>query len=280
MEVVADLVWLNGRVVPVAEATVSLLDRGLQFGEGLFDTVRVYGGVPFRLGTHIERLREGCAALGLPAPDEARLTAAVREYLQACGAGEARLRLVATLGPPGGPPTNALIAQPAVKPAGPAVCVIAPPRLALEGMGSRKLLARIEYRVARDAAEAEGADEALLSAPDGRILEGTRSNVFVVRDGALLTPPADGSILAGVTRGVVMEIAAAAGIPAEESVITAETVAAAQEVFITGSVSEIRPVTEVRGHFAAEGDVPGPVTAQLQRAFASCIDRECRAAAR
>ncbi len=277
MQVIGDCVWLNGRVRPVAEAQVSLLDRGLQFGEGLFDTVRIYAGTPFRLATHIDRLREGCAALGLPAPDGAALTAAVTAYLQACGAVDARLRIVATLGPPDGPPTTALIAQPAVRPNTPAICVIAPPRLTLEGMGARKLLARIEYRVARDAAEAAGADEALLTTPDGRVLEGTRSNVFVVRDGTLLTPPADGSILVGVTRGVVLELALAAGIPTQEAAITAETIAGATELFVTGSVSEIRPVAEVRGHFTAAGTVPGPITAQLQQAFAACVARECPA---
>jgi branched-chain amino acid aminotransferase len=276
MEVIGDRVWLNGRVVPVAEATVSLLDRGLQFGEGLFDTVRVYAGVPFRLPSHIARLREGCAGLGLPTPDAETLTAAAADYLAACGAEEARLRLVVTLGPPDGPPTNALIAQPAVKPDGPAVCIVAPPRLALEGMGSRKLLARIEFRVARDAAESAGADEALLTTPEGHVLEGTRSNVFLVRDGVLLTPPADGSILAGVTRGVVLEVAAAEGIPVQETAIPVSALAQAQEIFVTGSVSEIRPVSEVRSRFQAAGAVPGPVTTQLQHGFTACVDRECR----
>lgn len=278
MEVIGDRVWLNGRVVPVAQAQVSLLDGGLQFGEGLFDTVRIYGGVPFRLATHIERLREGCESLGLPAPDPAVLAPAVAEYLAACGAREARLRLVTTIGPPGGPPTTALIAQPALKPDTPAICVVAPPRLTLEGMGARKLLARIEYRVARDAAEAEGADEALLTTPDGHVLEGTRCNVFVVSGGVLHTPPADGSILVGVTRGVVLELAAAEGIDAREAPVTRALVEGAQELFLTGSVAEVRPVTEVRGLFHAVGEIPGPITARLQQAFAACVARECGAA--
>lgn len=277
MEVIGDCVWLNGRVLPVAQAQVSLLDRGLQFGEGLFDTVRIYGGAPFRLATHIARLREGCEALGLPAPDAGVLEPAVAEYLAACGATDARLRLVVTLGPPGGPPTTALIAQPALKPDTPAACVLAPPRLTLEGMGARKLLARIEYRVARDAAEAEGADEALLTTPTGHILEGTRSNVFVVAGGALHTPPADGAILVGVTRGVVLELAAAEGIDVHEAPVTRALVEGAQEMFLTGSVAELRPVSEVRGVFQPEGSIPGPVTTRLQAAFAALVARECGA---
>jgi branched-subunit amino acid aminotransferase/4-amino-4-deoxychorismate lyase len=276
MNVAGDRVWLNGRVVPVADATVSLLDRGLQFGEGLFDTVRVYGGVPFRLSTHIERLREGCRGLALPVPDAAALAAAVAEYLDACGAVEARLRLVVTPGPPGGPATTALLAQPAIRPESPAVCVVAPPRLMLEGMGAHKLLARVEYRVARDAAEAAGADEALLTTPGGHLLEGTRSNVFLVRDGTLCTPPADGSILVGVTRGVMLELAEAEGIAVDESPLPVAALDGAAEVFLTGSVAEVRPVAEVRGRFQAAGALPGPVTARLQRGFAACVDRECR----
>ena len=272
MHTIGDKVWLNGKVVPVGEATVSLLDRGLQFGEGLFDTVRVYGGVPFRLDAHIDRLCGGASALGLPVPSQTMLRAAVSASLAACGADQARLRLVLTLGPPDGPATIALIAQPAVKPDHPATCVLADPRQSLGDVGARKLLGRIEYSVAQDKALAAAAAEALLTAPDGCILEGTRTNVFVVRDGGCVTPPIDGRILDGVTRAVVLEIARANRIAADERPMRADVFIGATEVFCTGSVCEIWPVHVVRGHF--EAPAPGPVTRRLQKQFAETVQRE------
>jgi len=266
-------VWLNGRVLAAREARVPLLDGGLQHGEALFETVRVYGGVAFRLDAHLDRLAMGARALGLAAPSSATLQAAVPAYLAACGATDARLRIVWSAGPPGGPPTLALVATTLDLPAGPAVCVLAEPRWSLQDVSAVKLCGRVEYRLARDRAVAAGADEALLTAPDGRVLEGTRANVFLVRGGGLVTPPVDGSILDGVTRGVVLEIARARGIAVAEQPVRADGLRAATEVFLTGSVQEIRPVREVRGHFTA-ATTPGPVTARLQAAYAEVVARE------
>lgn len=268
-------VWLNGRVVPVDEARVSLLDGGLQHGEALFETVRAYRGVAFRLEAHLDRLAAGARTLGLAAPSSMVVQAAVADYLARCGATDARLRLVWSAGPPGGPPTLALIATPVDAPAGPAVCMLAEPRWSLAHVSAVKLCGRVEYRLARDRAVTAGADEALLTAPDGRVLEGTRSNVFLVRDGSLVTPPVDGAILDGVTRGVVLEIARAQRLPVREAPVRADALRAATEVFLTGSVQEIRPVREVRGHFTA-ADAPGPVTKRLQAAYAAVVERETR----
>ena len=107
------------------------------------------------------------------------------------------------------------------------------------------------------------------------MLEGSRTNVFVVRAGALHTPPADHRILAGVTRTVVLEVAAAAGIPAHDAApVPVAALAAADEVFLTGSVAEIWPVATVREHF--RGPAPGPVTAAIQDGFAAVVRRETR----
>lgn len=273
VEPIGGRVWLNGKVLPVASASVSLLDGGLQHGEALFETVRVYRSVAFRLDAHLDRLGDGARALGIPVPSSAMLRAAVPAYLAACGATEARLRIVLSAGSPGGSPTLALIATPADRPASAAVCVLAEPRSSLGRLGAVKLCARVEYRVARDRAIAAGADEALLTAPDGRILEGTRSNLFLVRDGGLVTPPTDGAILDGVTRGVVLEIARGMALSPAEEPVTRDAIRAAAEVFLTGSVQEVRPVREVRGLFAAS-DAPGPVTRRVQAAYATIVQRE------
>ena len=268
----SDLVWLDGQVRPAAEARVALLDRGLQQGEALFETVRAYRGVPFRLEAHFDRMAAGAAAIGIAPPPREAFRVGIAALLAACGLRDARVRLVLTAGLPGGTPSASATAEPAPPPPRPAVLVLAPPRAAVP-LADVKLVGSIASRLARDAAVATGADDALFVTPDGRLLEGTRSNVFVVAGDRLCTPPTDGTILRGVTRDVVREVAAAAGIPCLEGPVPVSTLGSAREVFCTGSVAELWPVAEVRGHF--RGAAPGPLTMRLAAAYAARVAAEC-----
>ncbi len=271
-----NVVWLDGRIVPAEEATVPLGDRGLTAGEGLFEAIRVYGGVPFRLETHVARMRESARALGLPAWDLEAAAAAAAPFLRARGLAEGKLKILATAGPPGGRPAVALLAEPVASPAGPAVVALGPARALAGGpggLGAHKTLSRLEHRLAHERARAAGADEALFLGTDGTLLEGTRTNLVLVRRGALVTPPLDGRILPGVTRAVVLELARGAGIPAEEAPVRREDLASADEAFLTGTISEVRAVSEVLG-VRRYRPVPGPVTARLAALFRESVRRE------
>ncbi|MCI0343733.1 MAG: aminotransferase class IV [Planctomycetales bacterium] len=271
--VTSDVVWLDGRIVPASEATVPLSDRGLTAGEGLFETIRVCGGIPFRLESHVARMRESARALGLPAWDLEGAAAAATPFLRLRGLSEGKLKILATAGPPGGRPTVALLAEPASAPAGPAVLALGPVRALPPGLGAHKTLARLEHRLAQEGAVAAGADEALFLAPDGAVLEGTRTNLFLVRGGSLATPPLDGRILPGITRAVVLELVRGAGIPAEEAPLCREDLARADESFVTGTISGVRAASEILGVRRFD-PVPGPITARLATLFNETVRRE------
>ncbi len=272
-------VHLNGRLVPPGEACVSVLDRGFLFGDGVYEVVPVYGGRPFRLEAHLERLARSLAAVGIPNPhDRAGWTALVGELLAAGPPGEdLGLYIQVTRGaaetrdhvPPADlEPTVVVMASPIPQ---------RPPEIAERGVAAVRLAdlrwGRCDIKavtllanvLARREAARRGAAEAIL-VRDGLVTEGAASNVFAVLDGTVVTPPKGPRILPGITRDVVLELARAEGLAAREAALPAGALDRAEEIWISSSTRELVPVTHLDGRPVGEGR-PGPLWRRLDAAY-------------
>lgn len=274
------LYHVNGDLVPSEQAVVSVDDRGFRYGDGAFETLRAYGGEIFEWDAHADRLERTCEAIGLDhGLSRADLRERIAETLAANDFADAYVRLSITRGVQPG----TLEPKPDVEPT---VVVYAKPlpRGGLDGepvWDEPATLETVKTRRVPDAAfpaaakthnylpgilarrELHDADEALVRDVDGYVAEGTVSNVCFVTASGLHTPSLEGPVLPGITRRVVLELAAAAEIPVTEGRYEPETVRDAEEVFLTNTTWEIRPVTRVDG---IEKSV-GPVTELLTRLF-------------
>lgn len=270
--------WVShaGGLVDASDARVSVLDHGFTVADGVFETLKVTGGVAFALTRHIDRLERSAAAMALPAPDRDAVFDAVRETVDANAPllGElARLRITYTAGdaPLGsdrgetGP--TLVVAVSAMKPwpESAAVITVPWPRNERSPLAGVKSTSYAENVLALARAHEHGAGEALMPDTQGRLCEGTGSNVFLVLDGRLITPTLATGCLAGVTRDLVLEWSGA-----EEADVTMSALEHAQEVFITSSTRDVQPVHRVDSHSLV---APGPLTASVRAEF----DRRSRA---
>jgi branched-chain amino acid aminotransferase len=274
------VVWLDGALVELHDARISPFDHGLTVGDGVFETLRVYGGVPFAWTRHFERLTRSADGLGLPVPDAGTLREAADAVLAANRLREARLRITVTGGPsPAGSERGAtgptvIVVATAMAPWPATVDVVTVPwtrneRSAVAGL---KTTSYAENVRALAHAHAQGAGEAIFPNTRGELCEATGSNVFVVRDGVLRTPEEAAGCLLGVTRALVLELATAAGDPTYEGPMAVAELSDADEVFLTSSTREIHPVARVDGRALAP--VPGPVTERCARRFAELLGRD------
>jgi branched-chain amino acid aminotransferase len=276
--------WVQDGLVPAAAATVSVYDRGLRSGEGVFETIRAYQGHPFRLDAHVARAVIGATALGFDLTASA-LSAAVRATAEAndplFAPADHVVRLTATAGAldpsspfpgvPVGPATLIVTSQPLPGTAGQpstARCVAA-----LRSLPEVKSTSYVANVVARRRAQEAGADEALLVDPDGQILEGAGTNVFAVVDDVLVTPPVSAGLLDGVTRTVVLGLAAQVGTPTCTRPLSRDELLDASEAFLTSSVREVVPLTAVDGRVIGDGS-SGACTRMLQTAYRAEVARE------
>lgn len=266
-------VWFDGALRDPAAPLVTADDRGLTVGDGVFETCGVVRGQAFALTRHLRRLARSAAGLGLPAPDEDRVRAGVAAVLRARpDAGRVRITVTAGRGPLGSARTEA---EPTVLvvagPGGPAAeaRVVRVPwvrneRSPLVGL---KTISYAENVVAVTHARDRGATEALVANTRGELCEATAANVFVERDGGLVTPPLDSGCLAGVTRELVLEWGRAAGLPVEETVLpyaVLDDVAAGRAgLALTGSVAGVVPVVALDGIAVT----PGPLTDEVARVY-------------
>lgn len=282
-------VWLNGEIVDAHEARVPLLDRGLLYGDGLFETFRTYGGRPFALEAHLERLLSSAAFFNLRVPvNAAALRRAIDELLRTNELTDAGVRLTVTRGPSSGP-----LGLP--EPASPNVFIhprrlpIYPEELYRQGMklvtssvtrngGSpasrHKTLNYMDSLLARQQAQERGADEALMLDESGQVAECATANVFAAVDGAVLTPSLKSPILAGVTRAIVLDCCRERAIPVRQESFDPVKLRQAEEVFLTNSLMELMPVTLFDGVPVGSGR-PGPVVESLSRMYRSRVRREC-----
>lgn len=266
-------VWLDGRLVHAADAAVSVHDRGFTLGDGLFETMRAYGRRVFRLGAHLERLERGAARIGLPLPPA--LAHAVQATLDANRLADAAVRLTVSRGAGAGGlapgehaaptvvvTTRPYLPEPAWYTRGLRAVVASGCIGEFRPSAGLKQLGYLDHVLALREARAAGADDALLLDSAGHLAEGAASNIFLVEDGALHTPPLSCGILAGITRATVLELAARRGLPVHEEPLAPERLAWAEEAFLTSSLREIVPLVAVDGA-AVGGGQPGALTLSL-----------------
>jgi branched-chain amino acid aminotransferase len=243
-------VWINGDLVPEATARVSPFDHGLLTGDGVFETLLARDGTVFAVRRHLERLARSAAALGLTVPSAEVLRAALRHVMDGNGLTDARLRITVTGGPSplgsdrGAGPTTAIVAAGALTVWPPTTAVVLAPwprneRSALAGVKSTSYAENV---VALAWARERDAGEALLANTAGNLCEGTGSNVFVVLDGRLVTPPLSSGCLAGVVRSLLVE-----GGLADEDDIPISALADVEEAFLTSSTREVQPIDRLDG---------------------------------
>lgn len=274
---IGEIVYVNGTFVKKSEATVSVFDHGLLTGDGVFETLRVYGGHPFAWTRHLERLSRSAAGMGLHLPAGEVLREAATAVLRANDLAEGRLRITITGGPAplgsdrGDAGPTVVVAGSALAPWAETVSVATVPWPRNE-RGALAGLKTISYgenvRALAHAAEL-GAGEAIFANTRGELCEGTGTNVFVVAGGRLRTPPASAGCLLGVTRALVLEQAGDLGLDAGEDDLPLSAVATADEAFLTSSTREVQAISAVDG--VALPAAPGPVTTQLAAAFKTLV---------
>lgn len=272
-------VWVNGGLVEPTAPAVSALDHSVTVGDGVFETAKITAGTPFALTRHHERLRRSAAGLGLPEPDLDVIATGIAAVLDGPGIDFGRLRYSVTggVGPLGSDRADAaltyiVLAAPQPRPPVSGKLTVVPwTRNETSAVAGLKTTSYAENVVALARAKEVGAVEAVFANTRGRLCECTGSNVFVVVDDVVLTPPLESGALAGITRGLVIEWAAAAGIPLKEEDLPLDVLWHADEVFITSSTKDVLPV-----HAVDERELPGPwpVTARLQQVFRENAQRD------
>jgi branched-chain amino acid aminotransferase len=282
-------VYISGKLYNKDEAKISVYDHGLLYGDGVFEGMRSYGGKPFQLEAHLDRLWDSAKAIRLEIPlSRQEMAQAVHDTLKANGVQDGYIRLVVTRG------AGELGLDPD-KTSNPQVIIITdcitlyPDEYYKNGLEiitvntMRNHPAALNPRIKslnylnNILAKMEGAQarcvEALMLNHKGEVAECTGDNIFLVADGGLLTPPVDAGILEGITRNVVIQLAREAGFSVREAALTKHDVYIADECFLTGSAAEIVPVVKVDSRKIADGK-PGPITRELTRRFKASIRRE------
>ena len=288
-------VSVNGQLVAAEAPAVTALDRGLLYGDGLFETIRAYEGIPFLLDAHLERLAASAAALRIADRlDTAAVAGNVGALLAANHLdGDAYIRITLTRGihtgslalEPAAAPTLTIVAKPLHPPSpdryerGIAAVVASVRRNAESPLPGHKTLNYLGSLLARTEATDAGADDAILLNTHGEVAEAASSNLFVVRGGRVATPPLDAGILPGITRREVLRLAAEAGIRADERRVSPEELRGADEVFLTNAVVELLPVCSIDGQPVGGGS-PGPLTRRLHAAYRGRVEATLASARR
>jgi D-alanine transaminase len=280
---VPDIGFVNGRFMPLEEAQVPVEDRGFQFGDGVYEVIRTYGGRPFEMDAHLARLERSAAAIDLAWPyDRAQWGEWVCEGLRRGGHEESKVYLQLTRGvaprdhpfPRGGAPTVVMTVRalapldPKLRESGISAITVEDLRWGRCDIKSVNLLPNV---MARQRAREAGATEAIFVRGD-EVIEGAVSNVMIVKDGTVLTAPEDRRILAGVTRRVVLDLARKHGIAVCEWRVSTQDLREADEVFATGTTVEVVPIVRVDGRPVGTGH-PGPVAADLHARFCDFVAR-------
>jgi branched-chain amino acid aminotransferase len=283
------LCWIDDSIIPADQASVSVFDHGLLYGDGVFEGLRFYHGTTFMLEAHLERLEQSAAAIGLVLPcSRQQIAVAIESLVEAYPADSGYLRLVVTRGPGSlgidprscsravmfiiadelrvmsvSDPSEGVSLHVARTRRMPAQC-LSPEIKSLNYLNN--ILARIE-------ANRAGMDEALMLNLEGFVSEGSVDNLFIVSEGVLRTPPISDGLLAGITRAVVIEVAIEAGIACEETSLRLEDLQRAEECFLTGTGAELIPVRQIDERVFAAPD--NPLTPIIMRGFRARIAKDC-----
>ena len=282
---------VNGVVTEAEAALVSPLDRGFLYGDSVYETIRTYGGRPFLLQPHLLRLRRSAERLEIDIDSAVvDIEREVHRTLDEAGNAESAIRIVLTRGrgpigysPVGcGPPTVIIHARPcpeipaAWRREGVDVAVVGVTRNAPASLDpaikSSNLLNN--FLAAREA-QRLGAYEPLLLNADGRLTEGSTSNVFVVRSDRLLTPPLADGLLEGITRGLVLELARDDGIETSEETLSQDDLRTADEAFLTSTLKGVLPIRRSDGWPIRHGR-PGPITERVMNRFEARVQEETK----
>ncbi|MEM2644240.1 MAG: branched-chain-amino-acid transaminase [Candidatus Bathyarchaeia archaeon] len=281
------LVYIDGKYYPKDEAKISVFDHGFLYGDGVFEGIRAYNGVVFKLKEHIDRLYNSAHAIMLDIPlTKDEMIEAVLETLRKNNLRDAYIRLVVTRG------IGDLGLDPR-KCSKPSVVIIAVPMLSLYDEEKRKKgISMIVSWIRRDPVDATsheikslnylnsilakieannvGADEALILDINGYICEATGENIFIVKDGKLYTPPRSSGALPGITASVIKKIAVKLGYKVIERNLTVAELYSADEAFLTGTGAEIMPIREVNKRRIGEGRI-GPITEKILEEFMKIV---------
>lgn len=273
------LAYLNGNYLPLDEARISPMDRGFLFGDGAYEVIPVYSRRPFRLQQHLERLERTLAALQLANPlSKEQWAEVVQRLVDDHGSEDQGVYLQVTRG--AAPVRDQAFPRPAVTPTVFAYADRLPtPSAELLAVGGTALTAE-DFRwlrcdlktvslvanvLLRQLSAAAGCTETILLR-DGLVMEGSASNVLVVQDGVILAPPKSNLILPGVTYDVVLELAAANGIPTQVRPVAEAELRSADEVWVTSSTKEVLPITRIDDAPVADGR-PGPLAARMNALY-------------
>jgi len=268
------IVYLNGKFMPIEEASIPVLDRGFLFGDGVYEVIPVYAGQLFRLEQHLDRLQNSLDAIRLQNPlSAATWEGTLRQLVNNNDGGELSVYLQVTRGP--GRRDHAFPEH--ITPTVFAMCTPVMPvasDVLSKGVSTVtmddirwqhcniKAITLLPNVLLKQQALDSGASEAIL-VRDGLVTEGTASNVFVVKDSTVITPPKDTRLLPGVTRDLVLELARANNVDCNETDIPVEMLDSADEIWLSSSTREILPVTQLNGHTVGTGK-PGPLWLKMR----------------
>lgn len=283
------IIFMNGRMLPENEATISVFDHGFLYGDGVFEGIRAYNGRVFKLKEHIQRLFESAHSIMLTIPySREELVGAVVDTVKANKLRDAYIRLVVSrgVGDLGMDPRKCKTSQVIIiadKIAlfpdelygkGLAVITVATRRNMADALDPKiKSLNYLNNILVKLEANRAGVLEALMMTAQGYICEGSGDNVFIFRKGKLITPPPYLGILEGITREIIIDLSRQEGIPVQEAPFTRHDLYVADECFLTGTAAEVIPVIEVDMRAIGTGK-PGPVTKRLMALFRTLTQNE------
>jgi D-alanine transaminase len=280
----SEQIYLNGEFLPQGQACISVMDRGFLFGDGVYEVIPAYAGQPFRLAEHLQRLNQSLQAIRMSAPlTDEQWREVLSCLLKQRGAEDQQIYLQITRGaygkrlhviPEEEKPTVMAFATPLMQ---------RDPALVREGMSvitlddirwdrcNIKAITLLANILSQQQARDEGAQEAILIR-DGLANEGTASNLFIIKDNLIVTPPKSEHLLPGITRDLVLELAQDAGLPYAEASISTDELETAEEIWITSSTKEVMPVTRLNGRPVDNGH-PGPMWEKMDALYAACKAR-------
>ncbi|MFP4513532.1 MAG: aminotransferase class IV [Acidimicrobiales bacterium] len=267
-----DKVWINGQVLATDEARISPFDHGMTVGDGVFETLKIVGTVPFAMSRHLSRLERSATALGLEVPDADLVRRAAAEVIEANGVDDGRLRITLTGGPGpmgsdrGAEGTTLLLTVSELAPTehGTDVITVEWPRNERGALTGLKTTSYAENVMALARAAAADASEAIFANTAGNLCEGTGTNIFVGIEGRLVTPPLSAGPLAGITRELVLEVT-----DAVEEDLPLDILFDADEAFLTSSTRDVQAIASVDGIGLRE--CPGPLTEAAAAALAELM---------
>ena len=281
-------IWINNKFVDIKSAKISVFDRGFLYGDGVFETMRSYAGVIFKLDEHLDRLFKAFKVMRMKSPYSKRfLKEAIYKSLKINGLQNAYIRLAVTRG-------EGRFGIGYKDEFNPNVVIVAkefegyPEWMHKKGISAKVVLVKqnefsplakiksmnyLNYIIARFYAKDEGFDEAILTNTKGYITEGATSNIFLVKGNSLVTPSVTCGILPGITRGVILKIAKKLGMNVREKLVSRRELLSVDEIFLTNSLAEVLPIVKINSTRIVDG-LPGKITKLLHVSYQKQVIKE------